>query len=377
MTNVSKIKTLYAYEDGDTITPKMGVQIAAGHGLQQYYNAETRVVTNTNFNPSTGGFSPTLFPKPYSSKAGTTVVPQSGGQWYFNNPENPEMGILDAEGNVKSTFSDRFVATTIVDNGKTFPALRIIDNLVKPTNTISSDITIYYAGRYNNKSFLCEQVIPVQSVVGDAYQLQLSCPTDTEISDDNETIEFVAWMEMMSTGTPVTSAAVSFEHFGSSGWEPVSHVSGVTEITDMGNGMKKLTIHEAAVDGFELFRAKGVHNGNTWYKAFEVSDYHDPYYIDEGCSIYGDTVKRGETVSFSPKVYKNHHQVGVENEDVTGAFVSRSGTVERYANWTFTYTLVSQDTGSVITSFDQTGITFDRLVEHKGIATRIVATKNS
>ena len=29
MNNVSKIKTLYAYEDGDTITPRMGVQIAA------------------------------------------------------------------------------------------------------------------------------------------------------------------------------------------------------------------------------------------------------------------------------------------------------------------------------------------------------------
>ena len=67
MNNVSKIKTLYAYEDGDTITPRMGVQIATGHGLQQFYNAETWIVTNTNF----ADYPATLFPQPYSSKAGT------------------------------------------------------------------------------------------------------------------------------------------------------------------------------------------------------------------------------------------------------------------------------------------------------------------
>ena len=44
--------------------------------------------------------------------------------------------------------------------------------------------------------------------------------------------------------------------------------------------------------------------------------------------------------------------------------------------WTFTYSLVSQKTGEVITSFNQTGITFERLSENGGIATRIVARKN-
>ena len=94
------------------------------------------------------------------------------------------------------------------------------------------------------------------------------------------------------------------------------------------------------------------------------TDEHDPYYIVDGCSIAGDTVKRGESVTFSPKVYKRHNGFGEEDEDVT----TKEG-------WTFTYTLVSQKDGTVITAINQTGINFDKLTEYGGIATRIQASR--
>lgn len=360
MSNVSKIKTLYAYEDGDTITPRMGVQIATGHGLQQFYNAETHQVTNTDF----GTYHATLFPQPYSSKAGAVVVPAAGGQWYFNNPGNSDMGILDGNGVVKQAFADRFEVTTVTVNGKTFPALTIKANLVNPTNQISTDIYIYYSGTYGSKTFMCSQCIPVQSVVGDAYQLLVSCPTDEIISDDQETLTYTAFLQMMSTGTNVQGVQISFQRFGNNGWEDVTHNTGITEITTVSEG-KQIKIFHSAVDGAELFRAHAVYNGQHYYKTFEPTDEHDPYYIVDGCSIEGDSVKRSDTVTWNPKVYKRHNGPGEEDEDVTTS-----------EGWTFTYTLIGQRTGETITSFNQTGITFERLTQHGGIATRIQASRS-
>lgn len=362
MNNVSKIKTLYAYEDGDTITPRMGVQIAVGHGLQQFYNAETHEVTNTNF----GTYHATLFPQPYSSKAGATVVPSAGGQWYLNNITDNN-GILDSNGNVKQEFADRFEVTTVVMNNKTFPALIIKANLVNSTNQISTDIYIYYVGQYGGKQFTCEQCIPVQSVVGDAYQLMVSVTGanglgDEVLSDDNDDyILYTASLQMMSTGTDINAAVITFEHFENGSWVTVTNNAGIIEVNSANKTMK---LYEAAVDGSELFRAKAVYNENIWYQLLNPTDEHDPYYIVDGCSIEGDSVKRGDTVTFTPKVYKRHNGMNEEDEDVTSS-----------EGWTFTYSLVSQKTGNVITAFNQTGITYDRLSEHGGIAVRIQASR--
>ena len=360
MNNVSKIKTLYAYEDGDTITPRMGVQIAAGHGLQQYYNADTHIVTNTDF----AEFPPTLFPQPYSSKAGAVVVPAAGGQWYFNNIAD-NAGILDSNGVVKAAFADRFQQTTVTMNGKTFPALKIKANLVNATNQISTDIYIYYVGQYGGKQFTCEQCIPVQSVTGDAYQLMVSVTGasglgDEVLSDDNDWIEYSASLQMMSTGTDIAAAVITFQHFNSNGqWEDVANNTGMTEITG-----KKLKIYADAVNGSELYRVKATYNGDTWYQMLNPTDEHDPYYIVDGCSIDGDTVKRGDAVTWNPKVYKRHNGPGEEDEDVTTS-----------EGWTFTYKLVAQRTGETITSFNQECITFDTLTQYGGIATRIQASR--
>lgn len=359
MTNVSRIKTLYAYEDGDTITPRMGVQIATGHGLQQFYNPDTWKVTNTDFSQ----FPATLFPQPYSGKAGAVVVPASGGQWYYNNVSD-NAGILDASGAVKEAFKTLFEVTQVVMNNKTFPALKIKDNLVNATNKDGTDKYIYYVGTYAGKQFTCEQLIPVQAVTGQGYQLLVSVngpngTGDEVLSGDQDWIEYTAQLQMMSTGTPISDAVISFEHFENSGWVPVTHQTGVTELS-----AGKLTLYRSAVDGSELYRAKAVYGGVTYYHTMNPTDEFDPYYIMDGCSIAGDTVRQGETVSFNPKVYARRNGIGEEDEDVT---VSEG--------WKFTYTLVGQRDGNVITAINQTGITFDILNEYGGIAVRIQATK--
>lgn len=360
MNNLSKIKNLYAYEDGDTITPRMGVQIASGKGLQQFYLAETRQVTNTDFVTN----HPTLFPQPYSGRAGDVVVPASGGQWYLNNISDNN-GILDAGGSVKSAFSDTFETTTVTMNGKTFPALTIKKNLVLPTNSVTTDIYIYYQGTYNGKQFICEQCIPVQAVVSNAYQLLVSASGpngiagDEVLSDDNDWIQYAASLQLMSTGTDV-GVSVTFQRFGSSGWENVTNQTGYTEIS--GNTLK---VFPAAVDGQELFRAVAVYNGKTYYKTFEPTDVHDPYYIVDGCSIAGDTVKSGETASFSPKVYMRHNGHGEEDEDVTTS-----------EGWSFEYTYTSIRTGNAVTGISPSSITYAILQQNGGLAVRIRAYKS-
>ena len=254
-------------------------------------------------------------------------------------------------------------------NNKTFPALKIKANLVNSTNQISTDIYIYYVGQYGGKQFTCGQCIPVQSVVGDAYQLLVACSGadgsgDEIISTKSETLTYTAFLQSMGAGTTIADAVITFEHFGSNGWTAVSHNSGLTEIATVSGGGKSLKLYEAAVDGVEMFRAKAVYGGQTYYKVFEPSDEHDPYYIVDGCLIDGDTVKRGDTVTFNPKVYKRQNGMNEEDEDVTTS-----------EGWTFTYTLVAQKTGATISDFNQTGITFERLQSYGGIATRIQASR--
>lgn len=372
MNEISRIKHLYAYEDGDTITPRMGVQIAQGYGLQQFYNSENWQVTNTDLSQHPA----TLFPQPYSGKAGSVVVPASGGQWYLNNVGNTENAILDANGNVKSAFADRFEVTTVTLNGKIFPALTIKANLVNSTNRISADIYIFYVGTYNGKPFTCEQCIPVQAVVGNAYQLLVSAvgadgvTGDEVLADDNDFVEYTAFLQLVSTGTPIDSAVITFEHFGDNGWEAVSHVNSRTEISDYVSGSttvgKKLKLYEVAVDGQELYRAKAVFNGKTYYKVMEPTDVHDPYYIIDGCSIAGETVQQGETAVFAPSVYKRHYGVGEEDEDVTIT-----------EGWSFSYVVVRQDTGATVTGLDpEAGIPFATIKGYKGISVRIQASRS-
>ena len=95
---LSRIRHLYAYEDGDNIDARMGVIIDDGYGLTQYWDVNQAKVVNTDFTKHPA----TLYPLPYSSKLGQYVKPETQGQqWYFNNPETTTAAILDDNGAVK------------------------------------------------------------------------------------------------------------------------------------------------------------------------------------------------------------------------------------------------------------------------------------
>ena len=191
MNNISAIDHLYAFEDGDTITPGMGVRWVNGEtglGLQQYWNPTTGKVIATDFKEHPV----MLYPQPYSSKKGAVVLPEANGQqWYYGNIST-EGGILQ-DGTVKEKFKNLFEVATVEVNGKKFPALKIKDNLA--TAEDHTDKYIYYSSSYDGKTFVCQQLIPIQQAVGEAYQVLISVEGasgsgDNVLSEDNDWIKF-------------------------------------------------------------------------------------------------------------------------------------------------------------------------------------------
>ena len=143
MESYHKIKELYSYEDGDTITPSMGVQIDTGYGLQQYVNPTTGKVIQTKF----ADHNATLFPQPYSSRKGSVVVPATTGQQWYLNAITDEGAILE-NGVVKPKFAKMFKVGTVKMNNNTFPALIIIGDLVNDSFPEIADRFIYYVSSY-------------------------------------------------------------------------------------------------------------------------------------------------------------------------------------------------------------------------------------
>ena len=165
------IDHLYAFEDGDVLTPAMGVSWVkpedVGYGLQQYWNPTINAVIETDFKQHPVF----LFPQPYSSKMGSIVVPETEGQqWYYGNISD-EGGILQ-NGKVKDKFTDRFEVTTIELNKKVFPALKIKGNLA--TAADHTDKYIYYKSSWQGKQFTCQQLIPIMEAVGESYKVNIS-----------------------------------------------------------------------------------------------------------------------------------------------------------------------------------------------------------
>ena len=350
MDKLSKVKTLYAYEDGDAITPKMGVVIENGYGLQQYYDPNTGEVSQTRFDEHPA----ILYPLPWSSKQATYLVPQSG-QWYYNNISD-NAGILDSNGAVKSAYSSLFAVTTVTQNGMTFPALKIKGNLVDKTKNDYTDKYIYYVGTYRGKQFTCQQLIPVQAAVGDAYNLLVAVEgadgTGAEtLSADNDFVKYTAYLQL--AGNTISGVSFRWQHYENGAMKDISAMPGV-EIS--GNTM---IVRDAAVEGTELFRVAATYNGKTYYKTLEVSDVHDPLYIDEGCNITGDNIQKGETATFNPRV--------IERE--TGNDVTESG------GWSFQYTIINRKDGSVNTDLTVSSLTYERILAVGGISVRVQANR--
>lgn len=352
MGTLSKIKHLYAYEDGDTITPRMGVQIDAGFGLQQYYDPNTDKVTQTDFTKHPAK----LFPQAWSSKLAKVIVPASTGQqWYYNNIAD-NAGILDETGAVKAAYQNIFAVDSVVMNDQTYPALRIIGNLVDEKIKDFTDKYIYYVGTYNGKQFTCQQLIPVQAAVGDAYSILISVmgadgSGDDTLSADNDWVEYTAYLQL--AGVTVNDAVFTFEHLESGVWKKVTTNAGVVEVAK-----NTLKLYDAAIEGTEMYRCVATYNSKTYYKTMEPSDIHDPRYIEDGCNIAGDSVKSGEKVTFNPKVYLRE-----TGEDVT----SKEG-------WTFGYTLIKRQDATVITDMTIDGLDYESISSKGGISVRIEAT---
>lgn len=296
--SLSAIDHLYAFDDGDTITPAMGIVWENGEtnlGLQQYWNPSTEKVIATDFKLHHAS----LYPRPYSSKEGTIIVPEAAGQqWYYNNPESEAAAILDDNGKVKTKFASLFAVKTIEQNGKIFPALKIIDNLA--TKEDHTDKYIYYKSTYGGKSFTCQQLIPIQESVGDSYKVLVSTTGadgsgDNVLSSDNDWVQFSA--SLQRAGVDVSGAAYQWQRNTVTGWENISSVESL--ITANGSVLK---VWAAGIEGTEMYRCLVTYNTKNYYGFAEATDIHDPLYVELNRSTPSQFIDPGQTVSYDPKV---------------------------------------------------------------------------
>lgn len=325
MQQLSRIRNLYKYEDGDLIDARMGYQLDPGYGLTQYWDEQQGRVVNTDFTQHPV----TLYPYPYSSKRGQFVVPATQGQqWYYNNPESETAGILDENGNVKSAYSSLFEKTTVTIGGATFPALRVKGNLCSANDL--TDKHIYYKSVYNGKPFTCSQLIPVQTTVGNAKEILISIETadgsgSTALSNTNAWIKLTAALQR--AGSPINGATFQWQKWVNGAWVNVTNNPTVIEV--LANNIIK--VYCTGVDSEDIFRVAVTHEGVTSYKTQQLTDTSDIFYIFDGCSQAGDAVDEGVNVSFSPVVYDRKNNA----PDTTN-------------NWHFTFQLLNMISGAQI-----------------------------
>lgn len=345
------IDHLYAYDDGDTITPGMGIKWVngeTGYGLQQYFNETTGKVVATDFSDHPV----LLFPQPYSTSMGAIVKPETEGQqWYYGNISS-DGGILE-DGKVKEAYQDRFETAEVEMNGMKFPALKIKGNLATAEN--HTDKYIYYQSSYNGKAFVCDQLIPMQATAGDSIQVLISVngesgSGDNVLSNDQDWIKFTAYLQR--SGVPITETMTyEWQRMVSGAWTKFSSVEKILETAD-----NTLTAYNAGVDGMEMFRCKITYNGKEYYGTCEATDIHDPFYVEPGRSKATREVAPGETITYSPRVYDR-------------------STGEVSSGWTFTYSFTDYQ-GEVVTDLTKDTLTYDNLKKKGGsIAVRIEARR--
>ncbi|MCQ2128277.1 MAG: hypothetical protein MJZ08_02445 [Bacteroidaceae bacterium] len=365
MNTLSAVRHLYAYDDGDVIIPQMGVSMASGYGIAQYINLDTG-----NINPDFETHHPTIYPLAYSSKRGDYVdIKRGSGEfsWAYNVPTN--VITFGSDGISTGTHAGTFKSVTIQVNGKTYPALQILKNLISDTDY--TDKNIYFIGYADgNKAFTSSQLFPMQSTAGSTYYVLLNMVGADGIQGDN----------VLSNGNDYCQVTPSLQEAGVSVsgtvtyqfqklvkqnnnwvWQNITSESDVIEVTS-----SWIKIYEAAVDGVVPFRVVATYNGSTYYQEFEITDIHDPYYIYDGCSLGGDNVRRSETARFEPKVIRRENGVDV--------------TVSEW--WTFNYAVYAKnDTeretpiqhGDDVSVFSVTGAT---VADNNGVTVVIEAIRD-
>lgn len=339
--NYYQTRDLYAYSDGDCITPSMGVSIDAGYSLAQYWDTTLQKVVNTDFTVHNAK----IYPQGYSSLEGKIIVPESGS-WHLGSP-TAEPLTFDSNGNcTKSGYTSTFKISRIIVNSVELPCLVICGNLCSANDLYTKHI--YFTGTYNGMSFTCHQEVLVQVAMADAYDIIISKlgdsgEGDTVITSDDDWVQLTPYM--IRGGIQVAGASYKWEKLINGAWTAISNTSGLTEIS--GNGVIK--IFEAAVNGLEYFRVTATLGTSTVRKTVDIADTHDPYYLDDGCSTSAG-VKAGETVTFTPKVY-----VRSTNQEDT-----------QYA-WSFQFTVTKAQTGDVLlTANDTLKLTYDAIKTYGG-----------
>jgi hypothetical protein len=297
---ISAIDTLEVLVDGDTIVPGMQFVLPAGVGKTQYYN------------PSTGACTPDytqaskqiiLYPSCYSSQKGKYIVPDAGShQWYLDNPDSVSAQILTAPGGtVVEAYQDRFAVTQYTVNNQTFPALKIIGNLAAADSL--NDVVLYCKFTYQGMSETCHGTIGIRESVGNLFDILLIAlneqgQNDTVIDNDSEYITINASLQDSGVDVAATGSW-SWMRATAAGMVSVTHVAGLTELS---NNNKNLKLYDGAIEGTEEYFAIVVHNGITYRKGIQVSDTHDPYYINIGRSTLSNLIPETATVTYTPSV---------------------------------------------------------------------------
>lgn len=352
---ISAIDTLEAIVDGDTIVPGMSFVLPDGIGKTQYYNPSTKECT-PDYSKTANQIM--LYPTNYSSNSGKFLVPESGSeQWYYGNPDSSAAAILNSPGGtVKTEWNKIFQKTTYKVNNQTFPALKIIGNLASADQL--NDVSLYFKGSFNGVTITSHGEIGVKESVGSNYEILLNCVNEDGLNDtviDNDTEWLKVTARLQDSGVDVSATGTwSWQRATSTGMAAVSHVAGVTEITD---GGKTLKLYDPAVEGTEEYFAVVTHNGKTYRKGIAVSDTHDPYYINIGRSSNSNLVSSTDTISYTPSVVQRG-----------------SGAVQ--SGWTFGFSAMDNEGNTVKSgtgsSFSVTG---EQVKSHGGLNIHISASK--
>lgn len=350
---ITAIDHIYTFEDGDTLTPGMGVSWVGGEtglGLWQYWNPSTKKVIATDFSEHPV----LLFPQPYSTRKGNMVVPEATGQqWYYGNITE-EGGILQ-DGKVKTKWASIFEVTTIEVNGMTFPTLKIKGNLA--TESDHTDKYIYYKSSYQSRSFVCSKLIPIQEGVGDNYVPIITVLGENKVSGDNvlsnDNDFSILTASLQHNGIAVTGDVdFKWQHNDAGVWKDLTSVEAFQTINN-----NVLTVYDRGVNGAEWFRCVITYQSKEYYVAQDVLDTHDPFYIELGRNIPTQSVKEGETVTYNPKVYDR-------------------STGEISTGWTFIFSFTDNN-GQEIADLTEKNLTYDNINKYGGIATKIEARRSA
>ncbi len=354
--DISAIDTLEAIVDGDTIVPGMNFVLPAGVGTTQYYNPSTGECT-PDYTQSKNQIM--VFPYCYSSNSGKFIVPDSGQEmWYLDNPDSESAQILTEKGgSVASKYSGLFQKTTYTVNNQVFPALKIIGNLADEDSL--NDVGIYFRSTFKGMELTCHAIISVRESVGSMFDILINCTNEDGLNDtviDNDSEYLTLNASLQDNGASVAaSGAWSWKKSTASGLVAVSHVSGVTELS---NSNRTLKLYDGAIEGTEEYFACVEHNGVTYMKGIQVCDTHDPYYIDIGRSKASNMIKESDTIDYTPKV-----------------LARSSRTVQ--SGWTFNYAIRDNEGSSVRTaSGTKLTVTGDEVHEHGGLNIHITASKS-